>query len=431
MKVACIWFPDPRDVTAFAEDCLRFTPQICLRENQAVFLEIGKCYRLYSEEAFLARAARLLERLQIHARLGVAGSIEWALVAAKYGTILPELLPLDSLYDIADPLGRDEKCLPFVKKLVHALPELGVRDLHGFQRIPRGELASRFGPVGLLCRQRLDGELVFPWKAWLPPEVVEESITYMYAECPGAQEPLLFEAKKLLDRLFVRLRSRGLKAAALEIEVRCEKVSINPERERNWRLDFLLPQGETKGALGILREFFGKEFERKPLLSNVEKFLIRVAQTVPFDTAQKNLYHGREERLEALGNLLSQLSQAHGKGSVFQALTVEERLPEYSWEKVARLDGPGANLRGRVPLRPTNLVKPQRIEVTEHHVYIKKKPFRLKSWSEAAERISTRWLDGVVDRTYFQVEVEDGPLLWIFSEGDEHGDHYYLHGFYG
>jgi hypothetical protein len=428
MRVACIWFPNPRDVASFAEDCLRFTPQICIREEQAVFLEIGKCYRLYSEEAFVGRAQRLLEKLDIRASVGVAGSIEWALVAAKYGTILPEHLPLEALYDIADPLCRDEKCVPFVKKLIQALPDLGVQNLHAFQHIPRKELASRFGPVGLLCRQRLDGELVFPWKAWIPPEVVEETIAYMYAECPGAQEPLLFEAKKLLDRLFVRLRARGLKAAALDIDILCEKVSTNPQRERKLHLDFLLPQGEAKGALGILREFFSKEFDRRPLLSNVERFCIRVSKTVPCDTSQKNLYHGREERMEALGNLLSQLSQAHGKGSIFQALTVEERLPEHSWQKVAQLQGPGANLRGRVPLRPTNLVKPQRIEVTEHHVYIKKKPFLVKSWSEAAERISARWLDGLVDRTYYQVEVENGPLLWIFCES---GNHYYLHGFYG
>ncbi|RZA06129.1 MAG: hypothetical protein EOP11_11120 [Proteobacteria bacterium] len=428
MRVACLWFPETREVEPVAENCLRFTPQICIREGQAVFLEIGKCYRLYSEEIFFARAVRLLEKMQISARVGVAGSIEWALVAAKYGTILPEHLPLDALYDIADPLARDEKCIPFVKKLIAALPDLGVSNLHGFQHIPRKELASRFGAVGLLCRQRLDGELVFPWKAWMPPEVIEEQITYMYAECPGAQEPLLFEAKKLLDRLFVRLRARGLKAAGLQIEIRCENVSINPQRERDLSLEFLLPQGEAKGALGILREFFSKEFDRRPLLSNVEKFVIRVSRTVPFDTTQKNLYHGREERMEALGNLLSQLSQAHGKGSIFQALTVEERLPEHSWQKVARLDGSGANLRGRVPLRPTNLVKPQRIEVTERHIYIKKKPFVVKKWSETAERISARWLDGLVDRTYYQVEVEDGPLLWIYCE---EGNHFYLHGFYG
>ena len=428
MRVACIWFPDPRDVVPFAEDCLRFTPQICIREDQAVFLEIGKCYRLYSEEVFIARAERLLEKMGVRAKVGVAGSIEWSLVAAKYGSILPEQLPLEALYELADPLGRDPKSQPFVQKLIHALPQLGVSCLGGFRAIPRRELASRFGSVGLLCRQRLDGELVFPWKAWLPPEEIRETITYMYAECPGAIEPLLFEAKRLLDRLFVRLRSRGLQAAALDVHILCEKVSVNPERERNLSLDFLLPQGDAKGALGILREFFAKEFERRPLLSNVEKFSLCVSKAVPCHAGQKNLYHGREERMEALGNLLSQLSQAYGKGSIFQAQTVEERIPEFSWQKVARLEGPGVNLQGRVPLRPTNLVKPQRIEVTENHVYIKKKPFRVKSWSESVERISARWLDGLVDRTYFQVEVENGPLLWIFCEN---GNCYYLHGYYG
>jgi hypothetical protein len=429
MRVACLWFPEPRELHAFAEDCLRFTPQICLRENEAIFLEIGKCYRLYSEETFLARAERLLERMKIPARIAVADSIEWALVAAKHGTARPEDLPLEALFDVADPIGNDPQAEPFVRKLVEALPQLGIRNLAAFRSVPRKQIASRFGSVGLLCRQRLDGDLIFPWRAWVPPEVIEEVATYMYADVPGALEPLLFEAKRLLDRLFVRLRGRGLKAAAFQIHILCEKVSTNPERERNLTLEFLLPQGDTKGALAILREFFAKEFDRKPLLSALEKFSITVSKSAPGIAGQKNLYHGREERMEAMGTLLSQMAEAFGKGNIFRAVTVEERLPEYSWEKAARHEGKGVNLRGRIPLRPTNLVKPQKVEITAGTVYIAKKPFRILEWKQTTqEKISARWLGGLIDRTYYQVEVEQGPLLWIYADADRN---YFLHGFYG
>jgi protein ImuB len=406
-----------------AEHCLRFTPQICLRGSDAIFLEIGRCYRLYSEDTFLRRATALLGKLHLPVAIGLADSLEWALVRAKFR----DPLPLEALFELADPLGHDARAPELVAKLVGALRLLGIRRLEEFRSIPRRELASRFGPVGLLCRQRLEGELPMPWKPWFPPEVVSESAEYLYSDFEAALEPLLFEAKKLLDRIHARLRSRGLKAAALELRIRCEKLSISPERERRLKIEFLLPQSDAKGTLAILREFLAKEFSRRPLLTPLEKFTITVTQTVPGFEAQRNLYHNREERQEAYAALISQLTQAHGSGSVFQAEAVEERLPEGSWRKVARA-GKGAELAGRIPLRPTHLLKPRRIEVAGDYVYIRKKPYRIGSWAEYTERISARWLHGTVERTYFQVEVEGGPLLWIFLDPE---NNYYLHGYYG
>ncbi len=270
MRIACLWFREPVDVKRLAEDCLRFTPQICLRESDAIFLEIGKCYRLYSEETFIRRASALIRKLNLPALIGLADSIEWALVHAKYQSQDLQLLSLHSLFELSDPLNRDSRAHDFVVKLVAALEQVGIRNLAQFKAIPRRELAARFGPVGLLCRQRLGNELTVPWKPWLPPETISESMEYLYSDFQGAVEPLLFEAKKLLDKIFARLRSRGLKAAALELIICCEKLSINPERERKLKLEFLLPQADTKGTLAILREFFGKEFGRRPLLSPLE-----------------------------------------------------------------------------------------------------------------------------------------------------------------
>lgn len=426
MRVACLHFPEEVKLEKVAEDVLRFSPQIAIREPGSIFVEIGKCRKLYSEEEFLQRAAVLFRRLKLNVAMGLGDSIETALLHALYGSPDPAQLPVTALFELADPLNRDEKMIPFVDKLATALQELGIKTLQGFKAVPRRELAARFGSVGLLCRQKLDGELLTPWKPWLPPEVIAETEEYLYSDFQATLEPVLFETKKLLDRIFVRLRFRNLKAASLSIYFKCEKLSINPNPERTLKIDFLLPQSETKGTLAILRDFLAKEFDRNPLVTPMERFTITVTQSAPGFLGQKNLYHSREEKQEAYASFVSQLSQMHGKGTIFKARTVEERLPEYSWERVAETKKQ-ADLRGRIPLRPTHLTKPQKVDITKEFVHIQKKKFRIRRWHESVERISSRWLDNLIDRTYFQVEVENGPLLWVFAENEV----FYLHGYYG
>jgi protein ImuB len=409
-----------------AERCLRFTPQIALRVPDAIFLEIGKCYRLYSEEQFLARADTLLRRTQTPAKIGMGSSLEEALLSARFGTSDLSRLSIVALHDLVDPLRRDPLAEGCVNKLTAALQALGISTLAQFRAVPRAELSSRFGAGGLLCRQKLDGELLSPWKPWVPPEVITEQCVYDFSDFTPSVEPLLFDAKRLLDRIFSRLRLRALRAACLEITFRFEKLSVNPERERKLRLEFLQPQADTKGSLPVLRDFFQKEFDHRPVRFPIESLIITVVSTAPALSAQKNLFHSREERQEALASLLSQLSEAHGAGSIFQAKTVEERVPELSWEKVPEC-GAQAVLSRRIPLRPTHLVRPRKIAVTATQVCLPK-AYRIKGFTEVVERISTRWLGAIVERTYFQVEVEHGPMLWIYCEA---GNEYFLHGYYG
>ena len=426
MRVACFLFTGAPDLGRVAERCLRFTPQIALRVPDAIFLEVGKCYRLYSESQFLTRAATLLRRTETPAKIGMGASLEEALLAARFGTSDLSRLPLEALHDLVDPLRRDPLAEGCVNKLMAALQSLGIKTLAQFRSVPRAELSSRFGAGGLLCRQKLDGELLSPWKPWVPPEVITETCVYDFSDFSPSVEPLLFDSKRLLDRVFSRLRLRALRAACLEITFRFEKLSVNPERERKLRLEFLQPQADTKGSLPVLRDFFQKEFDRRPVQFPLESLTITVASTAPALSAQKNLFHSREERQEALASLLSQLSEAHGAGSIFQANTVEERIPELSWEKTPEC-GPQVALARRVPLRPTHLLRPRKIAVTATQVHLPK-PYKIRGFTEVVERISARWLGTLVERTYFQVEVEDGPMLWIYCE---QGNEFYLHGYYG
>src|SRR5688572_28963345 len=91
-------------VRRFAEACFRFTPQIAIREGEAVFLEIGKCLSLFSEEGLAARVQVLAKRFGMSVSIGFAGSPGEALALARF----PEAqeahrLPLEAMQDCLSP----------------------------------------------------------------------------------------------------------------------------------------------------------------------------------------------------------------------------------------------------------------------------------------------------------------------------------------
>ncbi len=428
MKVACVWFDQQTDVSKFAEACLRFSPQICIKKDHAVFIEIGKCKRLYSEQSFKMRMSLLMRRLELDGRLGIGSHIHDSLVIAKYRASNFLELPVHALLDLCDPLERDPVGRKYVERLIEALSNVGIKSLNAFKQIPAKELSSRFGSAGLLARQRLDNDAIVPWPLWKPAEMIEEILNYPYGDCPVGLEGLSFELKKGLDKIFLRLFSRGLKLLKIRLVIWTEKSSFNRVPQREFTFSFLLPQGTVKGALTIIRERLGRQLERGPLSSLVEKIELTVLETAQGSSGQRNLFHSREDEHNQFNFLVSQMAEIYGKDRVYQAQLKQERIPEQSWTPAASVDNRLLSLEGVIPRRPTNLIRPERVEVTENKIYIRQRAFEISKWSQIVERISSQWLDGEISRTYFQVEVSNGAHLWIYQDSK---DKYFLHGYFG
>lgn len=420
-----------------AENCLRLSPQIGFRGDRALFIEYGKCRRLFTEDGFLARLSVILRRLDLQPQIGLGRDITDALVIAKYQTSNFDLLPLQALLDFVDPLNQDPVAQTSTLKMMAAFQDLGLSTLGQFRKVPLSDLVSRFGPISIHCQQRLKGENPPAWPHWRPQEKIIEKTQFPSFEFYGELEPLLFELKKHLDRIFQRLWARTLKVQTLQIRLRLEKNSFNPEASRDFRFDFMWPQGTTKGALQIIKERLTQDFERNPIRTPLEELETTVLQTVPGPLGQKNFLHNREEISEQLHSLLNQLLESHGQDAIFQATLTEDRRPEKSWKKTKAqgLDAaPVPSLQGRIPLRPTHLLKPERVEITSGYLHLRKKTFRIRQWSETVERITGGWIETTstqtssYDRNYYQIELETGTLVWVFQLPDRN---FYLHGYFG
>lgn len=433
-RVVCIWFDTPVATQKVAEVCLRFSSQICTRQDRAVFVEIAKSKRLFSTESFLARLRVSLRRLGLTARIALGHDIADALVCAKNGVIDLNGLPLSVLTDFIDPFETDSVSRKYTDRMIDAFQDVGIHTVGDFKKIPLSELISRFGPIAAIAKQRVHFEVSMVWPYWRPEEVITEKTDFPHFAFYGEMEPLLFEMKKQLDHIFQRLWSRGRKAQAIRVLVHSEINSLNPHPFREFNFEFLFAQSTTKGALNIIKERLFTDFEKKPFTTPLETLETTVTAHVPGLLAQKSLLNRNEETDEQMQALLGQLIEIHGQGQIYHAEIVEDRRPERSWKKSTTPQPGPSGLNLVFPLRPTHVVRAERIHLTGDYVHIRGKPHKIISRSGLIERISGGWhdkpddLENSFDRNYYNIELEGGLRICVFETPD---GLFFLQGYYG
>jgi hypothetical protein len=431
MRVAAILFENPPpSLIPFAEACLRFSPQLCLKRPGILFIEIGKCRLLYREDTFLARLQLVLERFHLKARVALADSLLESLVLARYGTLDFKSLKMGCLLDYIDPFQSDLNAFKTAENLVDKLRQLGIKTVHQFLAIPASELSWRFGAWGILLRSRLLKETDVGWPLWTPTEEISEKIELDdFQQCSGI-ESLLFYLKPMVERIFSRIKGRGLRVSVIKLTFFLEKFSAIKEPTKEWRIEFIFPQSTAKETLLVIRERLEKDLSKKSLESVVLAIDFKVLQTVNAQRGQKNFFHSREENEERFNSALSQLVEGLGKENVFRVALHEDAVPERSWSKTFIDQKVTPDLNDYIPPRPTKLLgKPERVELAKDLIFIRKRGYRILRWS-CVEEIATHWIDeqNAVIRSYYRLDLEGKPPVWIFKSVQ---NDYYFHGYFG
>lgn len=455
MNVACLYFHQDTAVDKVAEIFLRYSPQIALRSREAVFIEIGKCHHLFSAQDFLHEARQVLETYHYHATVQIADQVTSALALARYKTSGIDQLPLEALLDFADPFYRDEGLRHITLQMIDSFQDLGVKNLGAFKKIPVGQLSARFGVVGRFCHLRVQQSDFISWPLWQPAEIILERKEFPYFEFYGELDPILFELKIQIDRLFARLSARQKRVTGLEVRIECERNSAHPNNIRTLRFDFYAPQSMAKGTLKILHERLQREFEKSPILSPIEAVQVKVLKVSDFNESQKNIFNNDEEKFEQLYSIHNQLIELLGKDNIYRAELTQDRRPERAW--VPRHDSPhqapqdSMNLDDFIPERPTYLLrKPIPIEVVAGFIFIQNRKHRIFHWHPEAERIDGAWYENdkqevpfqlnedgrkhygpIADsfhRDYYKITIEKNQKILIFQ--NQHSK-FFLHGYYG
>ena len=219
LRVACLYFgaDAQSEILRVAEACMRWTPQIAV-SDEAVFLEIGRCQKLYREETLELKLKALAKRFECWFNLAFAGDASEALARAKWNTVNRSgSLPIEALVDYYTPFGMDPETQTLVREMAATLRKLGIETVSDFLEIRARSLPSRFGKLGLLLHQRIREAATISWPRFMPPERIVEKTQFEVSHAFQDLEPVFFSLKTIVDRAMARLRGRGERATSVRV----------------------------------------------------------------------------------------------------------------------------------------------------------------------------------------------------------------------
>jgi protein ImuB len=220
---ACIHVPDAKAAAssqaALLDYASAFSPRVEDTAPGIVVLDIGGLDRLYGSKAELA------QRLQdytatpgIDIRIGIASNPDAAICAARGW---PGITIIERKTEAARFKDLDIALLPLDPEIQATLLRWGVRTYGALAKLPGKELSVRIGQQGVHLHRLARGESTRPLRPRKESLHFEECMEL--DDAITTLEPLAFILNRLCDVLFLRLRSRGLAALELHLQLKREK----------------------------------------------------------------------------------------------------------------------------------------------------------------------------------------------------------------
>lgn len=435
MKVACIYFEKNQDIQSLAEIFYRATPQIMLREEKALLLDISGCTALYSEAKFIKRVLATLQRLHLKATVTIGGNVSEAMSLAHFKVTQKDDLPIDALKFYVDPLGKDPELLNKMGPTILLLKKLGLEKLRDFTQLPARDINSRFGALGLVAYLKVNNQYDTPWLAFKPREQIEDRFEFDPEHPVQNLEPIYFRLNAMLDRLNLRLRGQGKRLKQFDLVLKQEHT-MNPN-DLYYKIPILLqlPYVSQKVIFQITKERLEAEILRQPLKARVIEFAVKVTETIPYFMNQKNLFdQKKEESEESLFQLVSRIATRLGKNQVFYAQVRESFIPEKSWKKHTEYKAEQTEHKSHaeengspatvIPERPFRLFsQPLEVEYSHNHLLVDHHKEEIQDISHS-EVIFSDWWENPLERIYYRLTTKSGRKLWLFKSAKGH----FLHG---
>jgi protein ImuB len=433
-RVVCLYLYNNQKreiVDSLAEACFRFTPQISVRSHTAesdaaIFLEIGGCEKLYSEQLLRMKLTTLAKRFGLLSRISMGDSAGEAFALVRNPNYFYcEDLPIEALADFLTPFGEDLDSEKKIVQAVQILKTLGLKNVGEFAAIPPRTLASRFGKEAVELSARVRKQLELAWPGFHPSALIVEKSPVENSE---NLEALGFVIKGLVDRVIARLHGRSERVSILQLDLELVKWGRQASEgatsvKRELRLELPIPQGSTHGLFPIIQEHLSRHLQNNPLMSPVDSMEIKVLEAVPSRGAQKDFFSRKEEESEIWDSLVARLSLKVGAGKVFTAVPQRRYLPEKAYTRSIKKLPSEMYISPLWPHRPTRILK--------HPKPVEKDP----TWTmlDGPERLSGEWWNSSYEgffRDYYRVKTTGGEQLWVFVNQKSPKHEYYLHGYF-
>ena len=229
--------------------------------------------------------------------------------------------------------------------LAETLDRLGVRDLGALAALPAGDVGARFGANGVAAHRLARGLDPRPPAPRRPAE--ELSVAHEFDPPAEADEPVVFVAKMLADRLHALLGSMGLSCVRLEIGI---ATASGRECVRMWRHGDALGGALSSPAVAerVRWQLDGwRTREAVAEQADPVTYLRLTPDQLVVDTGAQQALWGREEVPDRVARAAEHVQALLGHGGVMRLFEVGGRDPGARIVPVAWGDLPDTDLTER------------------------------------------------------------------------------------
>ena len=394
----------------YARTAMRFTPSIALAGTDTLLLEVKASLRLFGTLKHLYRQLKI--SFPVPHCIACAPAAEAAELMARQGIEKLVRSP-ERLQSALGEIGLSQA--PLDNRLRQQLALCGLYHLRDLWRLPRPDLARRFGPGLLHYLDQLSGQRSVPQRLLElerpfmgAHDFVQETEDRAYLL--RAAERLLGQAQRFLQQraslseniCFRLLYSQHSGAAQKEYSLR-----VNAQQGGD-RAEHFLPQ-------------LGEQLERLELEAPVVRIELRVEQYRPRTDTTRDLFKKRSSSVESWPALLDLLLARLGRRHVYRLRLVADHRPEKAWMKYPLQHTACTNKLDTVPgRRPTWLLS--------QPVACLGSRFSLLS---DAERLESGWWDGEDSRReYYRALAPSGRHCWLYRDLQAANEQWYMHGLF-
>ncbi len=411
---------DVQREVAFA--LLRFSPQVAVREEDTIIVDVTASLRLFGGIVHVCRQMReAVNAIGVTARMSVAPTGQGAWLLAKRGR--RRVLKMTSLERFLGELPF--MVVPEIRAFGDWFNGLGCRVLDDIRRLPRAGLRKRCGVDLLDSLDRAYG-LSPELYAWLelPPSFSART------ELPDRvehEEAILFSARRLIVQLcgWLSAQQLALTQATITLEHERGRQAIEPTV-----IDIALaePTWHEEHLVRLLKERLG----RIELDAAVIAVRLTASKVQPAEPPSDSLFPDPGGSAQDHNRLLELLVARLGAENVLRAAPTSDHRPEHAnqWVPVQAI-AKACPAPAELP-RPTWLLEtPVRLMFKNHRPFYGS-PLKLVS---TGERIEAGWHDGeLVTRDYYVAQAADKTCYWIYRERPSvktEEVRWYLHGLFG
>ena len=413
---------DAAALMALAQWCTRFTPLAAAAPPDTLWLDIAGCAHLWGGEANLAEnLATRMEQWGLLARWAIAGTTGAAYALARHAHTA--IIPRDN--EPAALAALPIEALRLDSTAVAGLRRLGLKTIGALARLPRGELAARFGQSALTRLDQANGPAIeaITWPPPPPDWTEHERFAEPILTTEACLTVLDLLARRLCDRLAAQYQGgRQFVVSFRRIDGSQQQSGISsslPVRDPSYLLRLL---AET---LDGLDPGFG-----------IEQVSLAATSIEASGPQQQDFTRAGGGSQQKLAQLIDALASRLRPNRLWRYAPRDSHIPERAVQTAPALHTTIAWEDDPSVPRPIRLLcRPEPIETTALLPDDPPVQFRWRGAlhrvhaATGPERIAAEWWtnqDGGT-RDYYQVEDTKGGRYWMFRNDAA----WFMHGLFG